>query len=827
MNMPTTPSNMDDIINAVDLHHEQYMAGLRLLHEATTRNLGSGSQRPSISGATATSTHMERSGSEDRVASPVIAGRAITFQTADAGGPSQQPTNAKRVRRLTGDSQEARRILSYGGDKKPRSVYDGESDSEDASSEFLPRTPARTMTLSDKVEKPMSYVHEHVTKETFFKKDLAEHLRSLDPAKEATTLALDDVWVNRAEIDEESVLDSFEPAEDGPYMHATYEVYEVGEDGLAERMNNQNGDEPDEVLDASTVWDTIREVNVRGDAVGRMTILQEPSPLMLGAAHMTMGKHFDMDEIFSHLVSTHGNKGKTRAYVNRAFEKEPLRQRSFFFVFKYYTVVGEGLIPPPWLAYDSRPPDRRSPDHIDITECSSVLALSLEGDPAWEVRKKVRQKDRNGKPGIQKGDVYDIFAPWHLLSIQAFPDEGHSMRSEDARKPFYSGPYAFLDSLCMEYRDAVKRYAQLNEMITKLITPPNQFMFDSKLRDKLLFEDKDFTYSRRYFWAYNTLGVINDGIKSMMKAYSDTFDDNFWGGRHHTIWPHPNPDSGEGRDFAVRMDVLRQELVNAVNDLQEANDKNEKTRREIRSLREQLFSGSSVKESRRAIEQGDNIKILTGISMIFLPLTFVTGVFGITTLDIGPSNWQFPVTMVAVCVPFFLFIFMLQTRMGMETVKKCGRFINRHNNRIFGRHGNVRSGGGGGGGGGHTNSGLEPGGGDGSGGGEPKRRFRPKQQKPAIKRTQSGMHPVHRRNTGASMGGGGGSGGEKVPSWSRFSSRMKMPVKGMGRWWGGGAGGGDGAGVEGGGQWWWQRAARRRRQMAGPEVTADKEDSNV
>lgn len=151
----------------------------------------------------------------------------------------------------------------------------------------------------------------------------------------------------------------------------------------------------------------------------------------------------------------------------------------------------------------------------------------------------------------------------------------------------------------------------------------NNFMLDGRLRDKLLFEDSHFTYSRRYFWAYNTLGVINEGIKSMRSAYITTFTKEFWSGRHPTLWPHPNPDSAEGHDYAVRLDLMRQELESAVGDLQQMHDKNEATRTEIRSLREQLFSGSSVKESRRAIEQGDNIKILTSVSMIFLPLSFV------------------------------------------------------------------------------------------------------------------------------------------------------------------------------------------------------------
>ncbi len=209
-------------------------------------------------------------------------------------------------------------------------------------------------------------------------------------------------------------------------------------------------------------------------------------------------------------------------------------------------------------------------------------------------------------------------------------------------------------------------------------------MFDVKLRDKLLFEDKDFTFSRRYFWSYNTLGVINDSIKSMRQAYSDTFSPEFWAGRHTTLWPHPEPDSPAGHAYAARREGLRHELERAVHDLQAVQVKNEQTRTEIRSLREQLFSGSSVMESRRAIEQGSNIKVLTGVSMIFLPLTFVTSVFGITQFDISADNWRFPVTMVSVCVPFFLLILVLQTRAGMDLAKKLGGLIDKSVRSVFG-----------------------------------------------------------------------------------------------------------------------------------------------
>jgi Mg2+ and Co2+ transporter CorA len=66
------------------------------------------------------------------------------------------------------------------------------------------------------------------------------------------------------------------------------------------------------------------------------------------------------------------------------------------------------------------------------------------------------------------------------------------------------------------------------------------------------------------------------------------------------------------------------EFDKVIQELTDVLKRNERTRKEIENLRDQLFSGSSIKESRRAIEQGDNIRILTMISMIFLPLTFVT-----------------------------------------------------------------------------------------------------------------------------------------------------------------------------------------------------------
>lgn len=378
-----------------------------------------------------------------------------------------------------------------------------------------------------------------------------------------------------------------------------------------------------------------------------------------------MSQHFDMSELLTHFLSDEPNRGRTHAFMNRAYERSPslanpnstttppsssihspvrmltspsnVRQKSFFFVFKYYTVVSPPLEPASWQRFDKRPSESRFGDHIDVAECGSILALSLGGKPR-EAPLKIVRRER-----AQEGILFETFGPWQLLAIQSFPDNSHTVRGNEFKneKKYINGPDAFLDLLISEYRDATKRNLVLHERITKLITPPvslgylntalcvanllkPEFMFDPKLRDKLLFEDRHFTFIRRYFWSYNTLAVINTGIKSMIGAYYDTFTESFWAGSHPILWPHGEPESPDGVVYRQHMAAVRREFDKVIQELTEVLKRNERTRKEIENLRDQLFSGSSIKESRRAIEQGDHIRILTMISMIFLPLTFVT-----------------------------------------------------------------------------------------------------------------------------------------------------------------------------------------------------------
>ena len=116
------------------------------------------------------------------------------------------------------------------------------------------------------------------------------------------------------------------------------------------------------------------------------------------------------------------------------------------------------------------------------------------------------------------------------------------------------------------------------------------------------------------------------------------------------------------KDFEIEIQALKIMVM-----------KNDDRRKDIKNLRDNLFSGTSVLESRKSVEQseitvaqGHNIKLLTLVNMFFLPLTFVTSIFGMTNMPNDASFWRFGIVMVTVCVPFFLLIGSMNTSSGMK-----------------------------------------------------------------------------------------------------------------------------------------------------------------
>ena len=429
---------------------------------------------------------------------------------------------------------------------------------------------------------------------------------------------------------------------------------------------------------ALTIWNKIKTINA-GPAeqrlsVGRITIIREPSPLLFAALHYTMREHFDMDEAFQLLIDD-----KTTALPHRPFDDDPIHRRTLVFAFEYFTIVGDGCVPMKWQRADERADIGAMDGHVPISRCCSIVALWLGGEPASKIR------NRNRRISRRIGDVYDPFSPWHVLCMQAYPDWKSAVHSHDSTKHYVNGPEAFLITLRVEFKDAQKRLTEVYNRISDLVRSPPDFMFRQSIRDKLLFEDDDFTYIRRYFWAQQSLGIMNEDINEMISAYKKTFTDSVWNGSDKIIWPGDETQSTRYAHWRTRMADLRKDIEHEIRGLEDINRLNDEKIKEITALRDNLFSGTSVLESRKSVqqqaitvEQGRNIKLLTLVTIFFLPLTFVTSVFGMTDMNPTEGFAKFGIVMAAICAPTYVLIASLNTAGGLRFWSNQTKWANEH-----------------------------------------------------------------------------------------------------------------------------------------------------
>ncbi|KAJ8063454.1 hypothetical protein OCU04_007330 [Sclerotinia nivalis] len=592
----------EELLKRLDDQHQAYLETFRLVHEALNNNVTS----------------------------------ASTIN-APTQGPSSIRTFTKRRRSTKdeGDIPEIRPSTLHS------SVLSGDSDDSDDDDDLYVQTPLNSFQYGEE--------------------QLRKHFRTYNFTDAGHTI-LESVITKNGRLLDPVLFPDYHRAD--RFHNSHYSVFDVGKDGAP--LSRKDVVKPGTTKIDSAIWQAVKDLNSDPEslrpAVGRITIVREPSPVIFGALHLTLNKTFDMDELFNYLVS---GEGTSANIMRRPFSVDSRQQKSFVFNFEYWTIVGEECQPMPWQLADKRP--STSKDHIPISRCNSVVALSLSGDPIRKLRNPAR------RARTDYGYVYDPWAAWHVLNIQCYPDHRHTMDVHDSTKHYVNGPEAFLHTLLSEFKDVEKRFEAIYMKISKLVSPPADFMFDGELRDKLLFEDEEFTYSRRYFWAYQTLGLLKNGLKTIIDSYEDTFTEDVWEGKHKTLWPMLDPDSHRNKYWQKRMQKLKLDFDKQMANLFKLYEETDEKMKEIRTLRDQLFSGTSVLESRKSVEmaavtilQGHNIKLLTMVSIFFLPLTFVTSVYGMTNMSTAQDFTPFGITMATVCVPFFFLVGALNTTSGMQ-----------------------------------------------------------------------------------------------------------------------------------------------------------------
>ncbi|KAL8708048.1 MAG: hypothetical protein Q9220_007044 [cf. Caloplaca sp. 1 TL-2023] len=390
-----------------------------------------------------------------------------------------------------------------------------------------------------------------------------------------------------------------------------FTIRDVLDDG-APVLCQIDGPDPAPLSLAEAIWMNIQCVNSysarQGKAVGRITVVREPSPLLFAALHYTFNEHFDMDEIFALLTAK-----KTRVLPHQAFSADIRQRQTFIVALNYFTIIGDQHQPMAWQSTMERTHDPET--YIPIARCGSVIGLALKGEPAA----RVKNRSRAVRPSQHKyGEVYDPFLPWHVLNITAYPDWRSSIDSHRSTRRYVNGTEAFLLTLHAEYDDARGRLLSIHHRISDLVSAPTDSMFRRDGTDRLFFDDDDFSYLRKYSWASQALATMSETIHEMRITYQETFTADFWDGTSRTIWP--TAESPRHRYWRKRMNKLRMNIESQIQDLEALERLNNEKTREIATLRQNLFSGTSVVESRKAVMQGQNIKTLTLVTIFFLPL---------------------------------------------------------------------------------------------------------------------------------------------------------------------------------------------------------------
>src|SRR4030095_11282008 len=91
------------------------------------------------------------------------------------------------------------------------------------------------------------------------------------------------------------------------------------------------------------------------------------------------------------------------------------------------------------------------------------------------------------------------------------------------------------------------------------------------------------------------------------------------------------------RVTAEEWSIRIQEIDDAIAELEAKVSRIKKRTEEVQDLRTGLTSASALFDSRTTVRQGENIRLLTYITILFFPLSFATSVFSMQILTPTPQ----------------------------------------------------------------------------------------------------------------------------------------------------------------------------------------------
>ncbi|KIX00287.1 uncharacterized protein Z518_10426 [Rhinocladiella mackenziei CBS 650.93] len=184
-------------------------------------------------------------------------------------------------------------------------------------------------------------------------------------------------------------------------------------------------------------------------------------------------------------------------------------------------------------------------------------------------------------------------------------------------------------------------------------------------RSDLMADDPQFSLSKTYFWALQAYKLFEQTLLETITTWKRFKIDSL---------PRLQDPRVSVEDWNIRV----QDIDDAIEELDAKVSRIRKRIEEVKDLRTGLISASALFDSRTAVRQGENIRLLTYITILFFPLSFATSIFSMQILT--PSSrvlTSFIIALPTITLGTALLVFNLEhiLKMWTSTTSFCSSFL--------------------------------------------------------------------------------------------------------------------------------------------------------
>ncbi|TIA58172.1 hypothetical protein D6C77_05706 [Aureobasidium pullulans] len=249
-------------------------------------------------------------------------------------------------------------------------------------------------------------------------------------------------------------------------------------------------------------------------------------------------------------------------------------------------------------------------------------------------------EDENSATTTQRWACY-VRTPSYLISLEDFDKILH--------EPLLELPLTICIFTSIALENIVREWQSLLAYMERLVAVHTPIV-NPEEHDQLLFDDEQFSRSRLYFWMLGSLATFIDMMEES-KLICERLEKHV-----RELYPDTS------RLSEQEIKALRA-MEPHINSLVQAMKRATTLQERVKALRDGLFNASAVLESRAANRLSENVKLLTYVSIFYLPLAFCASLWSTT----DTFSWNgLKVAMVLTAVITYLVTFNLNQLVSLS-----------------------------------------------------------------------------------------------------------------------------------------------------------------